>query len=423
MPSATRPNSVVTIVRQFAEGYRVPFYEALRAELGRCGVTLQVIYGEADVEEVRRGLGGDIAWGRRIRNRWITVGPLKLRWQPCSGFLHDSDLIIVEQASKLPLNYLLLARQAFGGAKVAFWGHGRNFQEHMANRLGEAVKRLISRWSHWWFAYTELSAAAVQSLPYPSDRITVVQNAIDTAALSDRKLRTTEAELSELRRHWSIESTNVAVYAGSLYAEKRICFLLEAAVALRRRLPDFELIVIGAGPDQALVEEATRQNSWIHYVGPRFGAEKVPYFSLARAMLLPGAVGLAVLDSFALEVPLVTLDLADHGPELAYLRHGENGLQLPAATDAEGYAAAVSLVMAEGPLRDRLLAGCRRSAEIYTLPAMVSRFAQGVLQALGASPPWKHGGEDELLVPASSLFEAAESMAMDRAAQRHVGNR
>ena len=52
--------------------------------------------------------------------------------------------------------------------------------------------------------------------------------------------------------------------------------------------------------------------------------------------LLPGAVGLGVLDSFAFDVPLVTVDLPYHGPEIDYVRDGENGVKLPAQTDADG---------------------------------------------------------------------------------------
>ena len=103
-------------------------------------------------------------------------------------------------------------------------------------------------------------------------------------------------------------------------------------------------------------------------------------------MLLPGVVGLSVLDAFAMEVPLVTIELSGHGPEIDYLRDGENGLKLPAGTGPQGYAEAVAALLSDGARYERLKEGCRSAAQVYTLEAMVGRFADGVLEALRSSP-------------------------------------
>jgi glycosyltransferase involved in cell wall biosynthesis len=378
--SGARP--VVTIVYRVLPLYRIPFYEALRAELDRREITLRLIYGQPEANEAAKQDVGVISWGHQTRNRQIRVGARSVVWQPCSALVRGSDLVIVEQASKLLLNYVLLAGQWMGGPKVAFWGHGRNLQHERASRLGEAVKGLVSRLPHWWFAYTEVSAEIVRGLPYPAERITVVQNALDTTALRKRLASVDDDLLVALRSRWGIRSRNVAIYSGGLYTEKRVGFLLEAAHAVRRRIADFELIVLGAGSDQRLVEQAASECSWIHYPGACFGSEKAAYFRLARVMLLPGVVGLAVVDSFAMEVPLVTIDIPGHGPEIEYLRHGENGLMLPRDTDPEEYAAAVTDLLSDDARLQRLRAGCRAAANVYTLEAMVDRFAGGVVEAL-----------------------------------------
>jgi glycosyltransferase involved in cell wall biosynthesis len=382
IPTTSTARPVVTVVYRWLPFYRIPFYEAFCAELDRRGITLRLIYGQPTAEEATKQDTGSISWAHPIESRVIAVGGRSLLWQPCASLMRGSDLVIVEQASRLLLNYVLLAKQRMGGPKVAFWGHGRNFQQYGASRLGEAVKRLVSRWPHWWFAYTEGSAEIVRSLPFPADRITVVQNAIDTTALRKRRASVDDELLGALRRRWDIGSENVAIYSGGLYAEKRVRFLLQAAHALRRRVPDFELIVLGAGPDQQLIEAAASEHPWIHYPGPCFGSEKAAYFSLSQVMLMPGLVGLAVVDSFALEVPLVTVDLPYHSPEIEYLRHGENGLKLPEETDPEGYAAVVADLFSDSVRLERLRTGCRSAANVYTLEAMVGRFTDGVVQAL-----------------------------------------
>ncbi len=51
-----------------------------------------------------------------------------------------------------------------------------------------------------------------------------------------------------------------------------------------------------------------------------------PAFSSSEASLVPGAVELAIIDCFALEVPLMMTKFPYHGPEVGYLKNRENGL-------------------------------------------------------------------------------------------------
>ena len=113
-------------------------------------------------------------WGTARANLVIYGGRHELIWQPCLKEAMNADLVIVEQASRLLVNYALLGLQAARMTKVAFWGHGANLQRHSANALSESVKRVVSRHPHWWFAYTDGCRDRVAGIGYPADRITVV---------------------------------------------------------------------------------------------------------------------------------------------------------------------------------------------------------------------------------------------------------
>jgi glycosyltransferase involved in cell wall biosynthesis len=379
-----RSSKVVTLIYKSIPHYRAPLYEEIRTRLAEEGLEFRLIYGRPSPDEVRRRDTVDVAWGHAISNHIIGLAGKELYWQPCMRLLRGSDLVIVEQASKLLLNYVLFGQQFVGGRRLALWGHGRNFQERTASRFGEAIKRTMSRHVHWWFAYNERSAEVVRTLGFPPERITVVQNSMDTRPLISKKLelRRNGAELSQLRSALELRGNNVAVYTGGLYKGKRLDFLLEAALEIRRQIPDFELLIIGAGPEEHDVEVATRKNQWIRWVGPKFDMDKVAYVMLAKVMLLPALVGLAVIDSFALEVPLVTIDSVEHGPEVDYLRNGVNGLNLPAQTGAEEYASAVASLLHNDSLQGSLREGCREAAATYTLEEMIDRFVEGILRAL-----------------------------------------
>ena len=85
------------------------------------------------------------------------------------------------------------------------------------------------------------------------------------------------------------------------------------------------MIFIGSGPDSELAEKASASNTWIHYLGAMTGRERVKYFKLASVQLMPGIVGLGILDSFALETPIITTFHSQHSPEIEYLENGING--------------------------------------------------------------------------------------------------
>ena len=172
------------------------------------------------------------------------------------------------------------------------------------------------------------------------------------------------------------------MYAGGMYRDKRLGFLLEACELIRRRVVDFEMIFIGAGADATLVKEAAERHVWIKYVGTKFDQEKVAYFMLSKLFLLPGVVGLAVLDAFAFAVPLVTTAVQGHGPEVDYLEDGRNGVVVQDAQNPMTYAETVSELLKNDDRRELLAAGCRAAADIYCIEGMVERFATGIGQAL-----------------------------------------
>jgi glycosyltransferase involved in cell wall biosynthesis len=263
-----------------------------------------------------------------------------------------------------------------GGGKLAFWGHGANLQRERS--VGAGYKRWIAQQVDWWFAYTQSSAALIASTGFPFGRITVVNNSIDTTAIVNTRERI--ADRDRVRRELGILGQNIGIYCGGMYEEKRLDFLVAACQLIRREIADFELLVIGSGPTQGIIETAAEQHRWIHYVGPRFGSALAPYLSAARVYLMPGVAGLAVIDSFAASVPMITTSISTHGPEISYLKSGENGLITNNTLQA--YADGVCGILRNSARLQHLQAGCNRATQVYTLDAMAARYAEGVDQCL-----------------------------------------
>ncbi|HUS46754.1 MAG TPA: glycosyltransferase family 4 protein [Phycisphaerae bacterium] len=373
----------VVIVKSFVKAFRVPFYEHLAKRLRSMGIDLRLVFGQPDRSHAgETDIVGRLTIGRRTRNRYLHIGRRSLVWQPALRHLRGADLVIVQQGNRHILNHLLLWGRRALGAKLAFWGHGRNFHSPSPDGLSEGWKRICSRRVDYWFAYTERSRAVLRRLGAPDSRITVVQNAIDTARLVRDYEEVRQWELAALRKEMRMTRGDVAgIYCGRFYGLKDIDFTLRSAEAVRARNGRFHMIFVGGGAQAAKVESFCRANAdWAHHAGPRYGRDKARYFRLASCQIMPGAVGLSIVDSFATLTPLITRDIASHGPEIAYLQSGANGLITEDSPDA--YVDAVLKYLADKACQKRLVRGCIAARRRYTIENMASRFAEGVCKAL-----------------------------------------
>jgi glycosyltransferase involved in cell wall biosynthesis len=295
--------------------------------------------------------------------------------------LLGADLIIIVQAAGYLFNYPLLAMSALGLKRIAFWCHGRNLQGDPDSFM-ERVKRRLANSTDWWFAYTNETQRYLESVGVAPHKITPIENAIDTRGFRKTLESVTEREIADLKASLGLpEDAPLGLYCGSLYKEKRIDYLLDAARLIADAVPGFRLIIVGAGPESEIIRRASAKRDYVVYPGKAFDRVKAVYFRMADVFLNPGLVGLGILDGFAAGLPFVTTADAKHSPEIAYLENGENGLMIHG--DSAAFAAAVV-----GILRNPAgLAGLRRGAlaasEHYTIENMVANVTRGILDCLG----------------------------------------
>lgn len=369
----------VTFLLQEVPHYRIEFFNRLHTRLHQAGIEMRVLYG-CDCKRTA-GHGGSIqtSWAEVVPTWAGRVAGVDLVWQSCGNKLAGSDLIVVEQSNRLLINYWLQLRRYWSDVRVAFWGHGRNIQSQNSDGLRERWKRWWLRRIDWWFAYTELTRDYLLRQGIDAERLTVVNNSVDERQLLSglerhQRLSTTQRQLG------CADSAKVALYCGQLHQHKRLGFLLRAAMRVRELVPEFELLIVGDGPGRGLVEAQARKHHWIHYAGSVLGAERAKYWHSARVAMMPGLVGLVIVDSFITACPLVTTEQIVHSPEIAYLHSGGNGLMT--SNDLESYAQAVATLLQDDRWLEQLRRGCRQSAQHYSLDNMVEHFASGVEQCL-----------------------------------------
>lgn len=372
----------ITIYQRVLPHYRVPFFERLYEILLEHDIQLQVVFGKEKSGTVPKTVQIDAPWATYKKVNYLDFFGAELIFQRAGWRdLTLGNVVIVEQANRLLINYLLYFLRAIGVIKLGFWGHGKNFQSIKHSGFKEKLKRFYSVYTDWWFCYTNSGKRIISQLDFPTDQISVVRNSVDLGELIEEQRRLDNRELEKLKECLGITGGNIAVYCGGMYAEKKIKFLLDACKQLKAIVPDYHVIFIGSGPDEHLVTTFCEHNTWAHYVGSISGIERVKYFSIGKLLLMPGAVGLAILDSFALNLPMITTNILTHGPEIDYLDSEVNGLMVE--HNVQVYAQSVSELLMDDEKRKVLVNGCNKSKNLYSIENMAQNFSNGVLKLLG----------------------------------------
>ncbi len=368
----------VLIISKYITHYRVEFFNLLKGILIDNNIELHLVTAKSKNEDALKKDEVEIKWAQYIPYRQIKISNIVVLWQPYFKQIRNKDLVIVESANRLLFNYFLMLARHFSRFRLAFWGHGRNMQIDV-NSGRNRYKNLFLDKSDWWFAYTQGVKNLLEERKFPKNKITVVQNAIDTLELQEHYGEISQTESDRLKTQFGISGYNIGIFCGGMYPEKRLDFVLEVCHKVKFAIHDFHMIFIGSGIESEKVLEASKKFEWIHFLGPKFGRERVKYFKISTIQLMPGLVGLGILDSFAMECPIITTDYPFHSPEIEYLISGYNGILTK--SDIISYSQTVVNVLQEKTYLT-LIEGCKRSAQKYTVYNMVENFKNGIISCL-----------------------------------------
>lgn len=371
----------VVIVQHRLLHYRVGLFQRLKEGLGAVDIDMDLVYGRASKNDLFRKDEGVLPWGNLIRNFYLNLRGVELIFQMLPFRVFTADLVVLMQENRILSNYLVILIRRLLGKSTAYWGHGFNMQSTNKDGLRERWKKAWVKIVDWWFGYTRGTASYLVNQGYDQKNITVLNNAVDVSAFAQMVEDVSQQDLKELDElHGLCSDSLLAVFCGSIYKEKKISFMLDQCAEVYKRDRRFRLIVIGAGPEQNVVERFALNNPWVKYVGVKTGRDKALYYKRAAMMLNPGLVGLHILDSFSAGVPMFTTFEALHSPEFEYLENGVNGVVV--SDDGYEYAEAIIKYMDDALLLDDLSRRASEAAEIYTLENMVRNFKSGIVAAL-----------------------------------------
>lgn len=142
------------------------------------------------------------------------------------------------------------------------------------------------------------------------------------------------------------QNNKILVFLGRLGFEKRVDLLIEAFARLKRRQPDYSLLIIGDGPADVVnsLKHRAEPIPDIHFTGFMLGEAKANVLASCDLFCSPSpyeTFGLTVVEAMASGVPVVTVD---SGAVSEYILDGVNGY-LVSPDDVEGLANCLEKVL------------------------------------------------------------------------------
>jgi glycosyltransferase involved in cell wall biosynthesis len=367
----------VAIAHQgFIPHYRVRFFEKLNAGSSE----FVVFHGSPPTSLGHHRVDGPFAFPNvAVHNREISVAGRSAIYQPIlRGFLSGRfDAVVMGSHLQFVSNHAVLAQRKLFRQPVLYWGHGPE------KGMGVRLKYLLARLPDGYLVYSGGGAEHLIANNVRPERITVVPNTLDME--SEIRLYSELQDVDEvgLRRRLGLRETSVVLtYIGRLYAKKRVVDLIATARALAAAPTntDFEVVIIGDGPESGALRAAATGLANVHLIGPVYDARRVAeYLRVTSAVAMPGHIGLVANHALAHGVPLLHRRMTVHSAEMEYLTPGED--LLIADSDSE-FATLLTTFINSPDLRSRTAQAALRARDRSSLDAMVTAFQEGVAQTV-----------------------------------------
>lgn len=369
----------VSIIQREIPHYRVRFFEELYAQGKSQGLDIMVYSGAPPVTAgtppafpyhvlfARR-------FGRKKSSSYWMYGLEKA--------IVGSDVVVAPQELQcLTVPYLWMKRKRLCKTWV-WWGHGYNFQASVrpsvSTKVKEFTKRFLTKRGDGVITYTAKGAEYWRQQGLPADRVFPYYNTIDVEGLRTIGKEITAQQLIEQRQKLGIEDKRVLLFAGRLYAEKKVDFLLRAFALLKTQCPDVALLIVGDGEEREKLERLSRDLDLrdVHFLGEVIDPkESAVYFLIGDLMVIPAYIGLAIVHGFSFGLPMLTTDAPGHGPEYSYLSSNCGSVTREEYSE---YARAMSTILDEPERLEALKQSVQDKANSLQLCHSVTRFLEAI---------------------------------------------
>jgi len=280
----------------------------------------------------------------------------------------------------------VLGRLAATWARVPirlYTAHGFYFHDEMRpalRRFCVAVERRAARWGDFVFTQSdEDRQTAIREGISPPDKILTIGNGIDTQRFDPARVR--PEEQAALREALGLSETAPAIgIVARIVREKGVFELAEAIAAMRRDVPDVQVVLIGGAlpSDRDDSTRAFRERldalgvaSRFHFTG--FRDDVAALMSLCRVYTLPSyreGMPRSILEAMAMSLPVVATAIRGCREEVV---DGKTGFLVP-PRDARALADRLAWLLTHpDEAREMGRAGRERAVESFDFRLVLDR--------------------------------------------------
>jgi glycosyltransferase involved in cell wall biosynthesis len=213
----------------------------------------------------------------------------------------------------------------------------------------------------------------------PPDRVRTIPNGIDTVRFGN-------GDAQAARRLLGVPSeARLVVFTSRLDAQKRPLDALQAFHGVAGEFPALHLVYVGRGEQEETVRTAAAQAGIadrVHLLG--FRSDIPDWLAATTIWILPTETenfSLSVLEALAAGCPILSTRCPGNDE---VLRDGDNSL-LTEVGDTKAQAAALTRLLGDAALRQRLGAAAKRNSENFGLNRMIESYAALYQMASGFS--------------------------------------
>lgn len=323
-----------------------------------------------------------------VKNRTVSFLGVSFVWQSLRKLLNPSeyDLIILPEGILYFSNYMVMLRCWWKKVPFGIYTHGYNYQRKKSriSYVLEKVRGFIHRRCSILIVYSEEGAKHLtENNSVLPARIFIAKNTLNIETIMKRVSTFTSKDIIGCRLELGASPVDVLLaYVGRIDPMKNPDWVVETVIRLRQKGLPVRAVFIGHGKMLSLLMEKIEPLSCeirdaIRFVG-QVPVEDVDLFLLSSDItVMPGMTGLAIVHSFAVGRPYVTIQSTYHGPEIAYLKHGVNGLMADA--NMEAFCDAVEYLVINSEARKKMgISAFNYSKEELTMANQIKGFEQAI---------------------------------------------
>lgn len=252
--------------------------------------------------------------------------------------------------------------------RTRFDEYGRHYAWDGAATLVRAYLRAFHNRTDRTFVPTRELQRQLHALAF--DRLSVSTRGVDARQFAPHH------RSHALRARWgAADDAPVVLTVGRLAVEKNLGVALDAFDAIRQRVPDARLVMVGDGPQRRALQ---RRCPDAVFAGVQQGPALAAHYASADLFLFPSLTetfGNVVVEAMASGLPVVAFDTAAAG---MHVHSGVNG-RLIRVGDADAFRRAAAELAADAALRCRLGSAARQTAQGLDWPHVLERFEAALM--------------------------------------------